>query len=86
MTETKGIAVPVGCPRCPTGVVRPRLVTWTGALGPQRSVWADEPLVCSQGCVLTPAQVRRVLVAADRARAVQLPLFGAPEEDVACDG
>ncbi len=63
------------CPCCPTGTVAVSEASWETPYGRRTSVWADEPLSCSRGCVLTPAQVERVLTAVYDAPARQLPLF-----------
>ena len=73
--------MPAACPRCASGVVRVAVLTWDTPAGRGKSVYADEPLSCSRGCVLSPSQVERVLTAVYAAPlgapgpAVQLPLF-----------
>lgn len=71
--------VPVPCPVCGTGVVSVFEAVWVAVGHPRRSVWADEPLRCSRGCLLPPEGVRRVLASVydGHAGAVQLPLLDA---------
>jgi hypothetical protein len=80
------VTVPVRCPRCAVGVVRVQASTWPTSLGPAWSAWADEPLSCSAGCVLAPAQVQRLLVGVFEVQTAsgggyQLPLFAGGDDD-----
>ena len=73
------MSVPALCPRCRLGTVGFETTWWATAGGIRRSVWADEPVRCPRGCVLTAAQVARLLVAVYEARGRQLPLWS-PED------
>jgi hypothetical protein len=69
---------PVRCPRCSLGGVVVREVEWRDGAFRRRSVWADEPLRCTERCTLTGDAVIRLLLAVDRQPAYQLPLL--PED------
>ena len=68
------VIVPTLCPRCRAATVAVREEGWSTPTGPRRSVWVDEPVACGRGCVLTFAQVERLLLAVYRAPVHQLPL------------
>jgi hypothetical protein len=63
----------VACPVCHLGRVAVGEAAWSTPTGTGHSVWADEPVRChppGKGCVLTPLQVRRLLLDL-RARSVR---------------
>ena len=62
------------CPVCPAGRVGIHERSWPTPVGTGRSVWADEPLSCSRGCLLTPPQVRRLVLDVYRRPVRQLAL------------
>lgn len=72
-SSRRSLQTRVACPVCHAGRVVVGEAVWSTPTGTGHSVWADEPVRCGppgKGCVLTPLQVRKLLLDL-RARSVR---------------